>query len=172
MEPNEFVLRRDVVFVQETSNFILNIIEQRKIDPFSTRVRISLDSGGSFLKVIVNIFDPEDNNVNSERFLNSGVQRCQILGITENVPESNYNLRLILEKLNFQNVQFNIVFDLKCANSVFGLSSHAGLRACLWCEGLLTTESGKLRSLESLDYWYSKYAETGFNKALKKIVRI
>ena len=62
------------------------------MDPFSTLVRISLDSGDSFLKVIVNIFDPEDNNVNSGRFLNSGVQRCQILGITENVPESNYNL--------------------------------------------------------------------------------
>ncbi|XP_065670342.1 uncharacterized protein LOC136088975 [Hydra vulgaris] len=72
--PNESVLRRDVVFFQETSNFILNIIEQRKMDPFSTLVRISLDSEGSFLKVIVNIFDPEDNNVNSGRFLNSGVQ--------------------------------------------------------------------------------------------------
>lgn len=138
------------------------------MDPFRTMVRISLDSGGSFLKVIVNVFDPEESNVNSGRFLNSGVQRCQILGITEDVPESNHNLRLILEKLNLQDVQFNVAFDLKCANAVFGLSSHAGKRACLWCEGLSTADTGTLRSLESLDYWYTKYAETGFKKAKMK----
>ena len=91
--------------------------------------------------VIVNVFDPEESNVNSGRLLNSGVQRCQILGITEDVPESNHNLRLILEKLNLQDVQFNVAFDLKCANAVFGLSSHAGKRACLWCEGLSTADT-------------------------------
>ena len=30
--------------------------------------------------------------------MNSGVQRCQILAIGEDVPESNYNPRLILAK--------------------------------------------------------------------------
>ena len=52
---------------------------------------------------------------------------------------------------------FFAAFDLKCANAVFGLSSHAGKRACLWCEGLRNEECGKLRTLGSLDYWYEKY---------------
>ncbi len=162
------MLLRDVVYVQNTSDFVLNIISQRNLDPTTTFVRISVDSGGSFLKVIVNVFDPEERNINSERFMNSGVQRCQILGITEDVPESNHNLRLLLEKLNLEDVKFDVAFDLKCGNAVFGLSSHAGKRACLWCEGLPTAESGTLQSLGSLDYWYGRYAETGFNKVHMK----
>ncbi len=43
------------------------------------------------------------------RYMNSGVQRCQILAIVEDVPESNYNLRLILEKLMTETALCNIV---------------------------------------------------------------
>ena len=64
-----------------------------------------------------------------------------------------------MDKLNLEDVEFSLAFDLKCANAVFGLSSHAGKRACLWCEGLATPEPGYLRSLGSLDFWY----KTGHN---------
>jgi len=81
-------------------------------------VRISIDEGGSYLKVV---FEP---NSESGKFLNSGVQRCQILAITEDVPESNLNLRTILDNLYLQDVVFSLAFDLKCANAILGLSSH------------------------------------------------
>ena len=38
--------------------------------------------------------------------MNSGVQRCQILAIVEDIPDTNHNLRIILEKLNLQDVKF------------------------------------------------------------------
>jgi len=143
----------------------MHLISESHLDPFHTLVRISIDAGGSFLKVIVNVFEP---NSESGKFLNSGVQRCQILAITEDVPESNFNLRTILDNLNLQDVVFSLAFDLKCANAIFGLSSHAGKRACLWCEGLATSEPGELRSLESLDYWYNEYSKTGHDKTKMK----
>ena len=87
------------------------------MDPFKTLVRISIDGGGSFLKVIVNVFNPAEE---SGKFINSGVQRCQILVITEDVPESNFNLKQVLEKLNLEDVEFSLAFDLKCANAVLG----------------------------------------------------
>ena len=139
-------------------------MKERLLDPASTLVRISLDSGGSFMKVVINVFNPEQER-STENYNNSGVQRSQILAISEDIPESNYNLRIILDRLNLQDVKFSIAFDLKCGNAVFGISSHAGKRACLFCEGTAGTESGKLRSLGSLDYWYQEYAKTGFNKA-------
>ena len=40
------------------------------------------------------------------------------------------NLRIILEKLNLQDVKFFAAYDLKCANPVFGLSGHGAKRAC------------------------------------------
>ena len=99
----------------------MHLISERHLDPFHTLVRISIDAGGSFLKVIVNVFEP---NSESGKFLNSGVQRCQILAITEDVPESNFNLRTIFDSL--QDVVYSLAFDLNCANAIVELSSHAG----------------------------------------------
>ena len=45
---------------------------------------------------------------------------------SSNVPESNFYLKIVLDKFNFEDVEFSLAFDLKCANAVFGLSSHAG----------------------------------------------
>ena len=161
------VLNRNLVYVQNTSTFVMHLISKRMLNPENTLVRISLDSGGSFMKVIVNVFDPEEER-SSGTFSNSGVQRSQILAICEDVPESNRNLYLILSKLNLEEVKFSVAFDLKCGNSIFGLSNHAGKRACLFCEGTCSFESGHLRSLKSLDYWYSEYEKTGFNKSKMK----
>ena len=94
---------KDLVFVQNAPSFILDLINQRCLDPQSAFVRISIDGGGGFMKVIVNVFDVNENTT-SNLYLNSGVRRCQILPIVEDVQESNFNLRIILEKVNLQDV--------------------------------------------------------------------
>ena len=73
------------------------------------------------------------------------------------MQESNFNLRIILEKLNLQDVKFSAAFDLKCARAVFRISSHAGKKACLLCEGDSSEVCGKLQTFGSLDYWYQRY---------------
>ncbi len=88
-------LSKNLVFIQDTSAFILKLIQERNLNPLTAFVRISLDGGRSFLKVILNVSDPLEDDL-SNGFLNSGVQRCKVLAIAEEVPESNYNLRLIL----------------------------------------------------------------------------
>ena len=62
-------------------------------------MRLSLDGGGGFRKVIINVFSP-DEDLDDGLYTNSGVQRSLILSIVEDVPKSDQNLRLILEKLN------------------------------------------------------------------------
>ena len=77
---------------------ILDLINQHALDLHSPFVQISMDGGGSFLKVVINAFDPNEST-KSAIYMNSGIQRCQILPIVEDIPESNHNLRIILEKL-------------------------------------------------------------------------
>ena len=101
-------------------------------------------------------------------FLNSGVQRSQFLAIVEDIPESNCNLRHIIEKLTLKDVNYYVAFDLKCGNELFGLSGHSGKRLCLWCEGISTFESRTKRTLGSIDYWYCKYVE---NKSVKSSMK-
>nr|XP_047123970.1 uncharacterized protein LOC105848184 isoform X2 [Hydra vulgaris] len=158
---------KELVFVQGTSSFILDLIIQRCLDPQTAFVCISMDGGGGIMKVFANVFDVNENTT-SNLYLNSGVQRCQILSIVEDVQESNFNLRIILKKLNLQDLKFSAAFDLKCANAVFGISSHAGKKACLWCEGDSVEVCRKLRTLGSLDYWYQRYTVESSKKSNMK----
>ena len=59
--------------------------------------------------------------------------------------------------LKLEEVNFSLAFDLKCANSIFGLSNHSGKYACLYCEGECSLETGKLRTLGSIDLCYDQY---------------
>ena len=81
---------------------MLDLVKSRGLDPISAFIRIPLDGGGSFFKVI-NVFDCEENN-GSDLFLNSGVQRSQFLATVEDIPESYCNLRHIIEKLTLKDL--------------------------------------------------------------------
>jgi hypothetical protein len=156
---NSQIILRDMVYVNNTSQFIQHIIEERGLDIHNTIVRISLDAGQNFLKAIVNVFDPSEPN--QDIYSDSGVRKCFILAIVEDVSEDNGNLQNLLIRLKLHEVSFYIAFDLKCGNSVFGLSNHAGKYSCLYCEGECSMEPGTSRTLGSLDYWYEKFVSEG-----------
>ena len=69
--------QRDIVFVKDIQSFILNIMEQRKLDPKQAFVRVGIDGGGGFLKVCVSIFEPDElkNLTENSGNLGSGVQK-------------------------------------------------------------------------------------------------
>ena len=149
----------NLVFVKNTSDFVMHIINKRKLNPYKAFVNIAVGGGGGFLKVACNVFDPENLHSCSSKYQDSGVQRIQILAIVEDIPESNWNLGLILSKLKLEEVNYYIAFDLKCANAVLGLSTHSGKYACLYCTGLCSLISGDCRTFGSLDYWAQKYKD-------------
>ena len=169
VDSNNQIVLQDLAYVQKTPDFVLDLVKSHGLDPASAFIRISLDGGGSFFKVIINVFDCEEKN-GLDLFLNSGVQQSEFLAIVEDIPELNCNLRHIIEKLTLQDVSYYVAFDLKCGNALFGLSEHSGKRACLWFEGIFTLESGTKRTLGSIDYWYCKYVENKSVNSSKKIV--
>ena len=54
---------RDVLYVKNTTEFVNKIIKQRDLDPTTAFERVSLDGGGSFLKLIEN--DLKQKNLRS-----------------------------------------------------------------------------------------------------------
>ena len=121
-----------------------------------------MDGGGGFLKIIVNIFSPDEISDSGDfRYSNSGVQKSQFLAIVQDVPENYENLRLILEYLNLDDVSYSLAFDLKLANILLGISSHGGKFACMYCEGELSTEPGISRTFGSLNKLAQSFKEHG-----------
>ena len=76
----------NLVFVKNTSNIVMHIINERKLNPYKAFVNIAVDGGGGFLKVACNVFDPENLHSCSSKYQDSGVQRIQILAIVEDIP--------------------------------------------------------------------------------------
>ena len=111
------VIVRDLAYVKNPSDLILHIIRETEINPCVGFLRVPFDGGGGFLKIIVNVFEEEKEPEN--KFKNSRVQKVLIIAIVEDIPEKYENLRLVLEKLNLEDVNYYIVFDLKCADVLF-----------------------------------------------------
>ncbi|XP_065651936.1 uncharacterized protein LOC136079685 [Hydra vulgaris] len=75
---NDEIVTRHVVFIHDTSEFIL----------IKSMVRISINGGQGFFKIIANVFDRTNKN---EIYIDSGVKRCFILSIFEDVSKENGN---------------------------------------------------------------------------------
>lgn len=104
------ITEKDLVVVRDASAFIQHIIRARSLDPANTVVRVSMDGGGGFLKIIVNVFEEGEAEISTaaERYLDSGVQRAQFLGIAAGIPENYNNLRIILEMLELNSLSYYI----------------------------------------------------------------
>ena len=55
---NEVIIR-DLVYIKNPSDLILHIIRETEINPCLGIVRVSLDGGGGFLKIVMNVFEEE-----------------------------------------------------------------------------------------------------------------
>ena len=159
--------KRDIVFARNTSDLVMHILHARGLDPQTALIRIAIDSGQGFLKVIINVFDPSEKHSTSV-LDDAGVKRSLILALVEDVPENNNNLSKILATLKLDQVQFKAAFDLKCANAFFGISCHSGKYSCLWCKGPCELEPGPKRTLSSIDNYYQKYLTDGCPKLKMK----
>ena len=122
----EKVITRTLVHVKDTFAFIQHIITERGISPNDSTLRITMDSGQGFLKVTVNVFNPHENTSSDLKPDDAGVKRSFLIAIVEGVSEVKGNLWKLIEHLKLQDVKDYVGFDLKCANLVFGISSHAG----------------------------------------------
>ena len=161
-------ISRDVVVLKDIAGTLDWIIEKRGMDKDKTIFRVNIDGGGDSLKVVANIFHAgEDSEImftsleQPGRRL-SGVNRFILLAYIENLQESWHNLRILLELLQLDRINYRFTSDLKIINIVLGISSHSGKYACHICYGTCQLTSGPLCTFQNLKYMFEIYCEEGF----------
>ena len=136
------------------------VVDQREMDKERTVLRVSIDGGGGSLKVLGNIFhvdeDPEILFTKYEQpgQLLKGVNRIILLAYIEDLQESWHNLRIILELLRLNTVEYKLAADLKLINILLGISSHSGKYACYLCYGESNLVAGPKRIFKILNKMY------------------
>ena len=168
----EHMISQHTVLCSDVNSLINKVVSLRKLSDHAL-IRIGLDGGGGFVKVILSVFDLDEHAdparlSGSTKFKDSGVKKAFIIGIVPNITENYFNMKKIwinLGLLRF-NRDFTIATDLKLCNILLGLMSHSSTHPCCWCDiqkGKLKNK-GVLRTLESLGELFWKFYESQATK--------
>ena len=118
-------------------------------------VKLGIDGGGGFLKVSLGIMEldshcdsrspPRKKLLTQRTAKDSSVKRQMLVALSEGLPENFENVRQILSLIKLDKVNFVVSCDMKLANILCGLQSHASTHPCSWCN----TESKHQRIAET-----------------------
>lgn len=161
------LIKKPVVYCTNVEEVIYYVCRERNLNHNKIHIKLGIDGGGGLLKFCLNIFenDMEESITNQsgrklldKMFLNAGVKKLIIIGISPEVKETYFNIKQILDLLKIEKLplHFTYALDLKLANITAGIQSHGSTFPCLWCEcpkSEFVSESSsnyQLRSLGSI----------------------
>ena len=169
-----YQVSRPVFHCQDVSEFLKYIISYKSLDPHETLVKVGLDGGGGFFKIVLNCIEmTETAPSNQPRKLHkdgicvhtskdSSVKKTFILLIVADISETYNNVEKLLSLLNLHEIHHVISSDLKLCNILLGLQSHSATYPCLYCEETKPwNEPAPPRTLASLHSCYNNYNENG-----------
>ena len=139
-EDGTSTVSKDLVYCTNITDFVNFVCEKRNYEKASVTFKMGIDSGGGCLKFCLNIMSNSDTNSDSKKLINrtmldTSVKRLLIVAISYDVKETYFNVRLILNLLKIDEIDFEYVcaVDLKMANILCGLQSHSSSFPCVYC---------------------------------------
>ena len=154
-------VKRATIMCKDLESFVWFILEARKVDATQALVKISLDNGGGFFKICLQVVDKmewekkaskKSNSILEREGLSSSVKKIFILSIAEDISETFSNISRLLCQMELEKVKFQIAADMKVANLICGLQCHSSQHPCCYCDinSNSLTECGDLRTFGSL----------------------
>ena len=112
---------KDLVYVNDVEDLIKEVCSQRNLSSNDCMIRIGMDGGQGSLKVVMNLFDPEDMNNDKNKKM-TGVNKAILLAFVKDINETNSNLGKILEHVKLETIKYHVAADLKLVNCLLGIS--------------------------------------------------
>ena len=63
-----------------------------------------------------------------------GVKKLLIIGIAQDILETYYNAKTLMDLLKLERIEFIVATDYKLCNILMGLSGHGGAFRCPFCK--------------------------------------
>ena len=166
----EINVERPTVLCNDIVGFVDKILEKRERKwGDSILLKVGLDGGGGFFKILLTIFDKDDpfphvKSAMSKRFKESGVKKALVIGLVPDIPENYVNVKRLWVNLNIKLLnKYTIATDLKLCNIILGMMGHSSCHPCCWCniDKYSLNRKGTQRTISSLMNLFWEYFESG-----------
>ena len=171
---------RPFVYCSDLVGFVRELADLRGFSVSDLVLKIGIDGGKGFLKMILTMYDPSDvlNNAKHSRITREsgigsgqeysmlGRKKIMILAISPNTPENYTNLQIFYDMVGVNQVPYTQTGDFKALNIMLGLMSCASVCGCCYCEAQRSAKEwsdggAKLRSAANLAENAAKFQKDG-----------
>nr|XP_047135292.1 uncharacterized protein LOC124812537 [Hydra vulgaris] len=171
------------VICDNVDEFVATVLRRRSLEPENVDVKIGVDGGQGYLKVTLSITLKPELEVHSiekkrvkysdeygfKEFKYTSVHKTLVLAVLPSIDENYANIKMLLDKLKLNSLDYSISEDLKVLLLMVGKQSAASKHPCPFCETELPNMlRAKSYSLTSLCDWCNKWMAAGGNIAKAK----
>lgn len=167
-----------VAHCKDFNNLVAQVLSVRSLDPHETMIKLAIDGGQQFLKVLAFFIDLGKDRVVQNQFSSLAATRFQDSGVMKAVPvaiaqvsETSDSLKTILDLVHVESVLFKVAADLKVCALLLGLQSAASCHPCIWCNIIkdsyfsASPDSIELQSFGSIREQAGLFRESGSRKS-------
>ena len=160
---------RPVVVCADPEELIYKVIHDHHMDPSNTEIKIGADDGQGIFKICVQILSKENGEPSKTKFKEGGVHKLLILLAVPDIQELYSNLKILLQELRLEAMDFSVTSDLKIVLLLLGKDSGSCRHACIYCEdGAPWSNPSKLNTLGSLQAWHEMWVADGSRASRSK----
>lgn len=172
------VVQKPFIFCSKYPEFLAKVEENRGVR--RNRRKLGGDSGKGFYKLAVTVYDDDasqeekvkkarrsrEQGITGGEMEVTGQSMILLLAAVPGIPETSYNIWVVLQAVGVNSLSYKITGDLKFLMPCFGLMSCSSLHPCLFCTSRRQKgkwEEGKmvLRTMGRLQEKYEAWVAAG-----------
>ena len=170
---------KTLIYCTDVSELLFRILEHRGLELDETDQKLGCDKGRGSVKVTLSLMEKEERVKTGRKTYADGVGgkentsgstfKLIVLALLYDAPETYDTVKMMMEKLQFDNFPATITSDIKMLLLLIGKSGGNLTHGCVFCDAAKPlNQEGKLYKLSDLHAWHLKYEEAGGDKKKQK----
>ena len=170
---------KTLIYCNDVSQLVLSLLESRGLEQTKTDAKLGLDKGRGSLKLTLSLMEKEErmktgrqtyaDGVGGKEHTSGSTYKLMVLALLYEAPETYETVKMMMEKLHFENFPATITSDIKMLLLLIGKSGGNLTHGCVFCDAAKPLDQeGKLYQLSDLHTWHLQYEEAGGDKKKQK----
>ena len=171
--------KKTLIYCNDVCTLVIRLLEHRELDESNIDIKYGLDGGQGSLKVTLSIMEKDEivktgrqtyaEGVGAKKNTSGSTYKLMVLAVMHDAPETYETVKMMMDKLEFDNFPTTITSDIKMLLLLIGKCGGNLTHGCVYCSAAKPlTEEGELYKLSDLHTLHLKFEEAGADKKKQK----